>query len=80
MKATSKEAKALMERINPLKVGDSLHFDGFLKGFGQSVDAHCTEIEPGHFWQFALYWNAIHIQDVVVERLPNEVVVDVLGV
>jgi hypothetical protein len=79
MKANTKEAKALIERITPLKVGDKLEFTGFLKGFGQPIDAHVTEVEAGHFWQFSLYWNSVHIQDVVIERLPDELVIDTLG-
>ena len=79
MKSGSKEAKTLLELITPLKVGDKVKFHGFLKGFGETVDAHITEIEPGHFWQLSIYWNSIHIQDVVIELLPNEVIVDVLG-
>jgi hypothetical protein len=42
------------------------------------VDAHCTELEFGKYWQFALYWNSVPLGDVIVEHLPNEVIVETL--
>jgi hypothetical protein len=79
MKLASKEAKAILAKIEGLKLGQQVQFDGFLHGFGKPVDAFLTEIEDGRFWQFALYWNSVHLQDVVVEKIPNELIVDVLG-
>lgn len=79
MKVTTKAAKELLARLATVKVGDFLAFDGFLTGFGEPVNAHCTEIELGKFWQFALYWNSVFLQNVVVEHLPNELVIDTLG-
>jgi hypothetical protein len=81
MKDSTKQAKELLAKLAPLKLGDKLQFDGFLTGLGidQPVDAHCTEIEMNKFWQFALYWNSIFIQNVVVEHLPGELVIDTLG-
>ncbi len=79
MKTNTKAAKELLAKLEGLKVGDSLDFDGFLPSFKQPVNAHCTEIELNKFWQFALYWNAVFLQNVVVERLPNELVIDTLG-
>ena len=80
MKPDTKQAKALLAQVEPLHVGDKLTFNGFLTGFSEPVVGHCVELEPGHYWQFSLFWNGIHIQNVIVERLPDELVLDVLGV
>lgn len=79
MKPNSKEAKALLYTLETVKVGDKLEFDGFLTGFGTKVQAHCVEVEENRFWQFCLYWNSISIQSVVVERTPDELIVECLG-
>lgn len=81
MKLSSKEAKTLLEKMETVKIGDRLKFDGFLSGFGEEVDAHCVEIEPHKFWEFTLMWNSVIIQKVVVEvdLVKKELVVDTLG-
>jgi hypothetical protein len=78
MKDNTKAAKELLAKCAPLAVGDRIQFDNFLTGFATPVDAHCTELEFGKYWQFALYWNSVPLGDVIVEHLPNEVIVETL--
>jgi hypothetical protein len=81
IKQDSKNGKALMAKLTPLVVGGKLSLTGFMPGFDEPLDAHCTEIEPGKFWQFALFWNSVFIQDVVIEKHVNgeDIIIDVLG-
>jgi hypothetical protein len=79
MKTNTKAAQSLLERVKPLKVGDVIKFNNFLTGFGSDLDAHCVEIEDGRFWEFSLFWNSVFLQKVVIEKLPNELVIDTLG-
>jgi hypothetical protein len=79
MKASSKAGKALVAQLATIEAGDKTEIEGFLTGFGAPVWAHCTEHEAEKFWQFALYWNGVHIQDAVVERAGDNLTIDVLG-
>lgn len=77
MKLNTKAAKELLTQVSTVtKLGETLEFQGFLAGFNTPVIAHCTEIESGKFWQFSLFWNSVHIQDVVVERTEEELIVE----
>jgi hypothetical protein len=77
----SRAGKALLAKMGEVKVGDKREFTGFIEGFDEPVIGHCVEIEAGKFWQFALFWNSVFLQDVVIEKHVNgeDVVIDVLG-
>jgi hypothetical protein len=81
MKLDSKEAKSILVQMEKVKIGERLKFKGFLDGLGTLVEAHCVEIVPNKFWQFALSWNSVFIQSVVVEVdvVKKELIVDTLG-
>jgi hypothetical protein len=76
---SSKKGKELHAQLQPLKLGDKLYLDGFLTGLNQQTVAHCTEVEAGKFWQFALYWCGVHIQNVVAEVQGTDLVLENLG-
>lgn len=78
--ATSAEGKSLLSKLKDLSVGKRIQFSGFIPGLNNQVDAHCTEIVEGKFWQFSLYWCSVHIQDVVVEVNEEKIIIEALGV